>query len=174
MGTEGLSIRAYAEHRRARGLVGTSPWSVQKALKAGRITRNRDGKIDPAVADEQWDQNTSPTMRREPQPRRPQAPARAAEGSKGIPVPPLAQSRAIREAYQARLARLDYEERTGTLVPRDKVRSSAFRRARALRDRLLSLPDRLASELASIDDPRALREVLDTELRQVLEELSRG
>lgn len=173
MGT-GLSIRAYAKHREEQGLTGASPWSVQKALKEGRIHKTADGKIDPVAADREWEQNTNPTMRRQAASTEATSSKNGSSNAPGITVPPLAQSRAIREAYQARLARLDYEERTGTLVSKEKVREAAFQRARTLRDRLLALPDRLASELAAITDPRELREVLDAELRQVVKELSRG
>ena len=43
----GLTIRAYADLRKEHGLPGGSPWSVNKALRDGRITRNSHGKIDP-------------------------------------------------------------------------------------------------------------------------------
>ena len=111
---EGMSIRAYAEHRKKRGLTGGSAWSVQKALKEGRIKKGEDGKIDPAQADRDWQRNTNPVMRRSGGETKP-----ATGETPSIAVPSLAQSRAIREAYQARLARLDYEERTGSLVSKD-------------------------------------------------------
>jgi hypothetical protein len=41
----GLSIRAYAQHR------GVSHTAVAKAIKAGRISKEADGTIDPAKAD---------------------------------------------------------------------------------------------------------------------------
>ena len=48
----GLSIRAYAQHR------GVSHTAVAKAIKAGRISKEPDGSIDPAKADAQWARNT--------------------------------------------------------------------------------------------------------------------
>lgn len=50
----GLTIRAYAAHRRGAGLPGGSKRAVEIALKSGRITRNEYGKIDPARADAAW------------------------------------------------------------------------------------------------------------------------
>src|SRR5947208_15967936 len=50
----GLSQRGYARHR------GVTHRAVQKAIKAGRITTNSDGTIDPARADAQWVANTDP------------------------------------------------------------------------------------------------------------------
>ena len=48
----GISIRAYAKYR------DVSQSAVQKALKAGRITKEADGTIDPDKADKDWDNNT--------------------------------------------------------------------------------------------------------------------
>lgn len=172
---KGMSIRQYAQHRGERGLIGASPWSVQKALKAGRITRNRHGKIDPDTADRQWEDNTSPTMRREPTARSTAPrPAPIVGGPPSIPIPPLSQSRAIREAYLAKLARLDYEERVGTLVAKEKVRAAALRRGQIVRDRLLAVPDRVAPEIAAMDDPRDIRTLLEEEFRHALQELADG
>ena len=52
----GLSIRAYAQHR------GVSHTAVAKAIKAGRISKEPDGTIDPAKADAQWVRNTLPSQ----------------------------------------------------------------------------------------------------------------
>lgn len=55
---KGLSQRAYAQHRKDHGLPGGSLRAVQKALEAGRITKNEHGKIDPGQADRDWAANT--------------------------------------------------------------------------------------------------------------------
>jgi len=87
-------------------------------------------------------------------------------------APSYAQSRAVREAYQARLAKLDYEQRSGKLIEVDKVKASAFRTARTVRDGLLNLPDRVAHELAHETDPARVHLRLSKEIRTVLEALS--
>lgn len=66
--------------------------------------------------------------------------------------PTFAQSRAVREAYQARLAKLEYEERSGKLVDAAEVKVRAFKMARSARDALMTLPDRMAPILASSTD----------------------
>lgn len=48
----GLSIRAYARHR------GVSDTAVHKATRAGRITPEADGSIDPDRADREWAKNS--------------------------------------------------------------------------------------------------------------------
>ena len=50
----GLSLRAYAAHRKALGLSGGSDAAVRKARDAGRITVLSDGTIDPIAADAAW------------------------------------------------------------------------------------------------------------------------
>lgn len=47
---------AYAEHR------GVSRMAVSKAVKAGRIKKDANGKIDVAQADADWEANTKPQM----------------------------------------------------------------------------------------------------------------
>ena len=137
----GLSIRGYARRR------GVSHTAVQKALATGRITAGQDGTIDPAVADPQWDSSTDLSKPRNsvtgvPKKRRvPGAPsdplgsvgAGAGEALNGHAagdtarlVSSYAASRAAREAYMARLAKLDFEKRSGKLVDADEVRAQFF------------------------------------------------
>jgi hypothetical protein len=54
----GLSLRAYAAHRKALGLSGGSDAAVRKARDAGRITVLNDGTIDPVAADAAWGGST--------------------------------------------------------------------------------------------------------------------
>lgn len=59
------------------------------------------------------------------------------------------------------------------LISVKDVKVAAFNKARIIRDSLMNIPDRLASLLASIDDPQKIHEVLLQEIRTALEELSR-
>lgn len=153
-----LSASAYARHR------GVSHVAVLKALKTGRITREADGLIDQEKADAAWSVNTDPTLQRK-KTKNSEADQSATPPGGG---PSFAQSRAIREAYNARLAKLSYEEKSATLVRTDSVKIAWFNVLRVLRDRTLNLPDRLAPLLAAETDPKAIRELLDNELRQIL------
>ena len=176
----GLSIRAYAQHR------GVSHTAVAKAIKAGRIQVEADGKIDPAKADAQWARNTLPSQNLNTGAGN--SPANVATPAVSTPVsnrevsapletrvnaPDYQTSRAIREAYAARLAKLEYEERTAKLISSDEVEMRTFNLARRLRDRMQTLPRRLAAALAVEQDPRVIEQRLDDEIRQALEELSR-
>ena len=150
----GISIRAYAQHR------GVSHEAVRKAIAAGRIQQEVDGSIDPDKADAAWDRNTIA-----------RGDGEAGDARSGVPN--LQTSRAIREAYAARLAKLEYEERTAKLISGDEVEMRTFNLARRLRDRMQTIPRRLAAALAAEQDPRVIEQRLDDEIRQALEELSR-
>lgn len=182
----GLSIRAYAQHR------GVSHTAVAKAIKAGRISKEPDGTIDPAKADTQWARNTLPSQNLNtgaPKPATkvatqpvstPVSTATVANRefqppleTSRITAPDYQTSRAIREAYAARLAKLEYEERTAKLISSDEVDMRTFNLARRLRDRMQTIPRRLAAALAAEQDSRVIEQRLDDEIRQALEELSR-
>src|SRR5687768_18016976 len=128
-----VSIRAYARHR------GISHTAVQKAIKQGRIQQAGDGRVDLEQADRDWGRNTSEVNAPKPT-------AKASEPSGG---PTYSQSRAVRELYLARLAKIEFEERSCKLVSRDEVTVVAFTKARTVRDNLLNVPDRLAAMLAA-------------------------
>ena len=81
-------------------------------------------------------------------------------------------ARAVRESYLARLAKIDYEERTGRLVSKDEVQVAAFNRFRQFRDQMLNLPDRLAAMLAAETDPAKVYEILASEIRKALNEFA--
>jgi len=150
----GLTITAYARHR------GVSHVAVLKAIKTGRIVKEPDGTIDAAKADAAWERNTNQAQQRGDQ--QPSSPI-----SSG---PSYAQSRAIKEAYNARLAKLEYEEKSGALVRNDSVKVTWFNVLRVLRDRLMTMPDRMAPLLAAEPESRKVRDLLENEMRQILED----
>ncbi|MDP2689896.1 MAG: hypothetical protein Q8P48_07260 [Deltaproteobacteria bacterium] len=173
-----LSYRAYAKRR------GVSPEAVSKAVKTGRITAGPDGKIDPERADREWKENTdqskplnsvSGTPRHRKPPDSPKIPGGDIEAaSGGLPggIPPYVQSRAIREAYEARIKKLDYEVKKGKLINADEVRVAAFNVARVTRDKLMNIPERLAPLLVGVGDIHEAHKLLGSEIRLICEELA--
>lgn len=154
-----LSIREFAER------VGVSHTAVRKAIDRGEIAQEPDGSID-AAKNAAWQPRAQARRAATAHPPPPQEPASA--------IPDYSKSRAIREAYAARLAKLEFEERAGKLVSADEARIEQFRIARALRDRLLQLPTKIAPQLVALiaDDPDvvAVETMLETELRELLSE----
>ena len=151
-----LSIRKYALHR------GVSHTAVQKALKQGRISLTADGTIDVEQADRDWGRNTSAVN----------GPHWAPKSDPAPSGPTYAQSRAVRELYLARIAKIEFEERSTKLISRDEVTSAAFTKARTIRDNLLNIPDRLAAMLAAESDAAMVHQILTEEIRKALNELS--
>ena len=181
-----MSLRAYARHR------GVSLRAVQKALASGRISARKDGRVDADVADANWERNTAPRPRPAPKPANraplkevappalPQSARHHADPPRREPTEPprlesgleYSKARAVRESYLARLAKIDFEERTEKLVSRDEMQVAAFSRFRMFRDGMLNIPDRLAAVLAAETDPRQVHELLATEIRKALTEFS--
>ena len=162
----GISNRAYAQHR------GVSEGAVRKAIKTGRIQTEADGSIDPVKADAAWDRNTNQAQQRETVvPEKVAAMSPQPQEKRGA-VPAYQTSRAVRETYAAKMAKLEFEERSGKLVQADEIQVAAFNTARRVRDRLFCIPARLAAVLAAEGDAHAVEKILQKELRDALEELS--
>lgn len=154
-----LSIRGYAAYRASKGLPGGTAWAVQKALRDGRLPgAKKDARgnwqIDPEVADREWLENTDPTR---------------AESANGADT--LAAARLLKEQYNAKLAQIEYETKAGKLIDAETASREQFAVFRALRDRLLKIPDRIEGEIVGLD-PREAGELLRAELRTALEEVA--
>jgi len=168
-----VSLRAYAKHR------GVTLKAVQKAIQSGRIRTTSDGKIDVDRADADWVRNTGPRQASiassSPAPRRAQTPAESPRPEPAAAGPlDYARARAVRENYLARLAKIEFEERSGKLVSRDEVQVAAFNKFRTFRDGMLNIPDRVAAVLAAESDPVRVHEILATEIRKALLEFADG
>jgi hypothetical protein len=157
-----LSIRGYARHR------GVAESAVRKAIAQGRITKGKNGKINPKVADKEWGQNSDPAQVKTTNTFEAQdfAPT-------SISGPSYQQSRAIKEAYGAKLLRLQFEKESKKLISIDDVKVSAFNAARMTRDRILNIPDRVIPQLVGKTNIFEMKETLKAELIKALEELSK-
>lgn len=146
---------------------GVHKKTVEEAMADGRISFtivNGKKRIDPEKAMIEWEQNTDKSMVRTKVQSQPVE-------SRG---PSYAQSRAIKEAYAAKLTKLDFEEKSGKLVEVEKVNQHFFKIGRRVRDALLSMPDRLSQELAVETDSHVIHQNMLAEINQVLDELSNG
>jgi predicted oxidoreductase len=80
--------------------------------------------------------------------------------------------RKIKQLYDAKMAKLDYDKAVSSVLDKAQVEKDAFRIARIVRDTLMRLPDRLAGVLASETNQNKIHAILTTEIRQALEALS--
>src|SRR5262245_5136727 len=95
-----MSLRGYADYRKAHGLPGGSLRAVQEAIARGRIEAP-GGRIDPTIADLSWTANTDST-------RRPQT-GRATPST-------LSEAKRLESIERTRELRLKNDEREGRLV----------------------------------------------------------
>ena len=155
-----MSQRAYSRQR------GVSVSTVQKAIETGRISTLPTGQIDSDVADEEWARNTqthAPAVDRRGQ---------ADEDAEVFGASQYTKARAVREHYQARLAKIEYEERIAQLVSGDEVQVAAYNKFRQFRDAMLNLPDRLAAMLAAESEAAKVHESLTVEIRKALNDFA--
>ena len=154
----GISIRAYAQHR------GVSHEAVRKAIASGRIHPEPDGSIDPAKADAQWDRHTRTVPPSQMPP--------ASDDARGVDYH---KARAVRETYAARLAKLEFEERSDKLISKAEMDAKVFTLARQLRDRMQQIPNKVAPDIVALvvdkPDVRGVANLLDSAIHQALEEL---
>lgn len=168
-----VDLISQAEYARRRGVAKSA---VAKAVKEGRITLI-NGKIDPAVADIQWAQNTRTRI----DGGRPASEQGAGMGE-AVPVannapqaPETPQVSSAQEVLDLRVrkekAAVEREERenareAGLLVSRSAVRTAVFDAFRALRDEILSAPVRAAPAVIGLGDSRDIERVFSDELRK--------
>jgi phage terminase Nu1 subunit (DNA packaging protein) len=84
------------------------------------------------------------------------------------------EAKTLREIAEARLAELRLAEQRGELVRAVDVQSALSNKAAALREGFLQLPARLAPIMAAESDQARCHDILQAELRQVLEQLTNG
>ena len=187
-----MNLQAYANHRKALGLRGTSHGAVINAIKGERLTPpavRREGSrwiINPELADEQWATRTDPseyggqagggsrpigieTLVQQRPATSPPPPAAAAKGG-----PSLAVSKQIKAAYEAKLTELEYKERSREMGSLQDVRKEAARLARQVRDLLLIVPSRNAAKVAAMSDPEDIRALLQQEIELALKGMANG
>lgn len=192
-----LSMRQYAKHR---GVSPEAVSKAVKTGRISTVSGEKPGQrlINPEVADREWDANTDAGRQRKeaqkpaPIPEKPskgpemmpsEASKAAAPASilrereqepeqQGQKAPSFAQSAAFQKAYQARIAKLHYEEKAGKLVDADKVKVEAFRVGRIVRDAILGVADRISFKLAAETDERKVNLMLKNELIAAMEELT--
>jgi hypothetical protein len=170
--------------------------AVLKAIQSGRLSesvRKQGGKyvIDVEAADREWEANTDAFIGgkgggmnkriAEPAPKVRDiraAAERLAKFQDAAEVPPLRESQAVKEAWRANLARLEYEEKARTLIPVAEVEAGIFEWLRRIRDAFLNCPARIADEVASAAGSVSPQEryevlaILQREINQVLEQLT--
>lgn len=181
-------------------MIGVSGEAVRKAVDSGRIPREamgeivlKTGKTRPAIKNVEmaiasWGANTNENHAgqrgkvradkvKEPEAREAKESPLPTAGNAPVSASGFAKAKAVRETYQAKLAQLEYEEKSGKLISTDKVRIAQFTQGQIIRDAILNIPDRIAAQLAATigrEVPaHTVRTVMDVELRNILIEVAK-
>jgi hypothetical protein len=187
-----MTVPEYARHRATRGLAGCSPQAVERAIQSGRLTPLKDDRgrtrLDPEVADIQWATKTDPVKSAAvngDKPLGPSGPVGATEhgNSSGSEY---WQAKTRREIAEASRAEIEMRKAAGDLVHRAAIEDTARRCARAVRDAVMMVPERMAPQLQLNAEQEhaladALRVALDdaanvaaSQLRAVLPAVNQG
>ncbi|SAL88330.1 putative bacteriophage--like protein [Caballeronia choica] len=161
-----ISIREFARRE------GVSHTLVVRAVKTGRLAQLPNGLMDDRLVGSPWRMGSrgispsKPTIDPQPpqpvslpQPLPPEAPADPLQGASTAPPEPAAGSAGkglaygealrVKENYLAFLRRLDYEQRSGSVVDMAQARSVVFELCREQRDIWLAWPARVAPLIAA-------------------------
>ncbi|ODP33084.1 terminase small subunit [Pandoraea sp. ISTKB] len=166
---------------------------VTKLERAGRIVLSPDGgMVDWAATDALIGETSDPSklgVADRWAAQRPEATPAVQVASPAIsasPLPPPAPAsdagsagarsgylywREQREKELALAAQRDREQAEGKLVDAETVRRARFELARQVRDRLLTLPERVHKQVAAESDPLTVLLMLDEEVRDCLRQL---
>lgn len=177
-----------AEFARMRGCSG--PY-VTKLGHQGRLVLNASGKrINVAATMALLDQSDDParggdrTGKSEPESgfalARPAVGAPLSSAREDLPWEATAivdgaayKNAATRERMaKARLAELELAEKSGNLVRRDEVEAAVFGLARQAQEALVSIADRLSTQLAAEADPARVHQQLSEEVARVIAQIA--
>jgi len=117
-----------------------------------------------------WDKDAAMKAYKEGNPLVSVSPTR--KDSSALEIPSFNESRAKSEHFRAELARLDLEVKEDQLVEVSRVKREAFSAARAVRDALGNIPDRVSNQMAAESDPVIIHQTLTDEIRKALETLT--
>lgn len=160
--------------------------AVSKAIKDGRFVKGlvQEGKrtkLDFGIAKLEWEENKrfqiKNTGKKDEEVPAAEPAVPQTDEPESTPRGSINQARQVKENYEARISKLKYETMAGQYISVEVVKAHNFKRSRILRDTILNIPDRistvLAARLGKDIDAAIVHETMDTELRDILEELSK-
>ena len=176
----------YAKHR------GVNRSRVNRYVKQGKLTGSfikKDGRvyIDPEKADALLKKNLDPMNPiKEPKiknqklyPHQTTVDEKKYKVQKaGLKGVDYQTARTINEQYKAALRKLEYEQKSGVLIPANEVERAWTSHITNARTRLLGIKSKVAplihEYLADVEDRESVLGLVDSAVREALEELSRS
>jgi len=168
-----LTIKDYAKSR------GISDKYIYRMISEGVIPKTaltkKGGKtlVEKERADIGLDRNTTSALR-DDKPLPPVSENVQIETSRraGTEKLSLNDAKTLTQRYRAALLKIELDEKTGRLIDSELIKISAFNKARAVRDALLNIPDRISPIIAAESNQNTVAELLTQELKNALEGLS--
>jgi len=186
-----ISLREFARRREV------SLGAVQKAIASGRVTsvkREDNGRITAIAyhaATREWNGNTdidqaaragAPILPPSMPTAQPSLLAPLAADPEPPAAPPVTpandqdarylNARAHKQEFEAKQAELDYLKALGLVVATEDLQRVSSARYASVRDKLLNIPDRMATVLAAEREPARVHAALTGEIKRVLNELA--
>jgi hypothetical protein len=163
-------------------MLGISRQRVNELSRKGKLTRGADGKWDPDGARAELGRTLDDQQERRSKVETPRSkverpfPPREPDPD-GLPMTGSTheifnRARAAREIAMAKERQLELRKRQGELLEASEVESVWTQALTSFKNRLLSLPDKLAPKVAACPSVLECRAMIDQEVRKVLIALS--
>lgn len=141
-GKKGLSISEFAK------LDGASSTYVYRAIAEGRLAKLDDGSIDPALVGSPWRAGNKDK-------------GKADEGSLEIgDIKTRADAERVRAYYEAQTAKIEFDEKIGTIAPVRLMLARMSKDYSKVRARLLAIPAECAPDLILIKTAAEMQQAL--------------
>ena len=184
--SEFVSQREFAKR------VGRSHVWVNRLVKEGRLPSNSKGQIPLTSGLEAYQAAFTAGQdanRKRGEEERRKAAAKKAKGNEADPLPHVDippsgatvalinqqfnRARLAEKTFQAKLRELEYKEASGELIPRDDVQADAERTGAEVRERLMSVPPRVAG-LCEGKTAREIERIIEEAINEALSALQRA
>lgn len=142
---------------------------VEVEASMAKIAANADPANNPAVTMPRADGRTKASVGMAI--RQNGIPNTETEGSQSSTTMQYQKSRAVKESYAARLRKVEFEEKMGTIVHKEGIEKASFGVARILREKLKAVPNRLAPKVTVVTDQRENFIILQEEMESVIKEI---
>ena len=161
-------------------LIGVPRGSIDYAIKRGRLTIKRTAKGHRLIHAKKGEAEWHATLNKKASDKSKKQKELLDEPYVGPPKVDqdgeitTAEAERQEKVNRARLSELKYLEQARKLIDRTEVERRAFEVARKTRDNIMTIPPRIAHELAAETDPRKVEVMLTKELARALEELGKN
>jgi len=87
--------------------------------------------------------------------------------------PVYSECRARREMYASKIAKLEYQEKIKKLLDARTVKTMLHKASREIRNNLLAIPSRIASQVIGLEDVKEVEMLIQNEMVRALEDLEK-